>query len=88
MTMVLRGKVMKMKTMAAGVFKTNCLAVMDEVKAKRETIVITKHGQPVAMLVPVKTGVDDFLGFFSGKGCITGDVVSSALTEDEWGNLR
>ena len=33
-----------MKTMPAGVFKTNCLAVMDEVKAKRETVVITKHG--------------------------------------------
>ena len=37
-----------MKKMAAGSFKTNCLAVMDEVCAKRETIVITKHGKPVA----------------------------------------
>jgi len=27
-----------MKTMAAGKFKTNCLAVMDEVQAKRETV--------------------------------------------------
>ena len=32
-----------MKTIAAGAFKTNCLAIMDEVKAKRETIVITKQ---------------------------------------------
>ena len=50
-----------MKTMPAGVFKTNCLAVMDEVKAKREAVVITKHGKPVAMLVPVKTSVDDYV---------------------------
>ena len=42
-----------MKKMAAGSFKTNCLAIMDEVQAKRETIVITKHGKPVAKLVPV-----------------------------------
>ena len=37
-----------MKKMAAGVFKANCLAVMDDVQAKRETVVITKHGKPVA----------------------------------------
>jgi antitoxin (DNA-binding transcriptional repressor) of toxin-antitoxin stability system len=32
-------------------FKTNCLALMDEVQAKRETVAITKHGKPVAKLV-------------------------------------
>lgn len=77
-----------MKTMPAGVFKTNCLATMDEVKAKRETVVITKHGQPVAKLVPVDTSVDEIFGFFTGRGCITGDVVSPALSPEEWGNLR
>ncbi|MGA9800874.1 MAG: type II toxin-antitoxin system Phd/YefM family antitoxin [Terriglobales bacterium] len=76
-----------MKTMPAGVFKTNCLAVMDEVKAKRETVVITKHGQPVAMLVPVKAAVDDIFGFFNKQGRITGDVVAPAFSLDEWGNL-
>jgi prevent-host-death family protein len=77
-----------MKTMPAGVFKTKCLAIMDEVKAKRETVVITKHGRPVAKLVPIDTRVDEIFGFFSGKGSITGDVVSPALSPEEWGNLR
>lgn len=77
-----------MKTMPAGVFKTKCLAVMDEVKAKRETVVITKHGRPVAKLVPVDTSADEIFGFFSGRGSITGDVVSPALSPEEWGNLR
>lgn len=77
-----------MKTIPAGAFKTNCLAIMDEVKAKRETIVITKHGQPVAKLVPVNTEVDEIFGFFHGRGCITGDVVSPVLSPKEWGNLR
>jgi prevent-host-death family protein len=77
-----------MKTMPAGEFKTNCLAVMDEVKAKRETIIITKHGQPVAKLVPVNSDNDEIFGFFRGKGSINGDVVSPALSPDEWGNLR
>ena len=77
-----------MKTIAAGAFKTNCLAIMDEVKTKRETIVITKHGKPVAKLVPVNTEGDEIFGFFSGKGSLTGDVVSPALSPNEWGNLR
>jgi prevent-host-death family protein len=76
-----------MKTVPAGAFKTNCLAIMDEVKAKRETVVITKHGEPVAKLVPMNTGADEIFGFFQGKGKVTGDVVSPALSSDEWGSL-
>jgi prevent-host-death family protein len=77
-----------MKTIPAGTFKANCLAIMEEVKAKRETIVITKHGTPVAKLVPLDTQADEIFGFFKGKGSVTGDVVSPALTAEEWGNLR
>jgi len=77
-----------MKTMPAGEFKTNCLSVMDEVKASRETVIITKHGHPVAKLVPVDATQDEIFGFFSRKGSITGDVVSPALSHSEWGNLK
>jgi len=77
-----------MKTIPAGTFKANCLAIMDEVSAKRETVVITKHGTPVAKLVPLDTQADEIFGFFSGKGYVTGDVVSPAFTTKEWGRLR
>ena len=77
-----------MKTIPAGTFKTNCLAIMDEVKAKRETIVITKRGQPVAKIVPVNSETDEIFGFFRGRGSVTGDVVSPVLSSGEWGNLR
>jgi prevent-host-death family protein len=78
---------MKTKTMAAGTFKAKCLAVMDEVQKKRETIVITKHGKPVVKVVPVEQDKDEIYGFLKGKGKITGDVVSPALTPEEWGDL-
>jgi len=80
--------VVDMKKMAAGSFKVHCLAVMDEVQAKRETVVITKHGKPVAKLVPANEDTDDIYGFLAGKIAITGDIISPALSPEEWGNLK
>jgi prevent-host-death family protein len=76
------------KKMAAGSFKTNCLAVMDEVQAKHETVVITKHGKPVAKLVPVNSERDEIYNFLAGKGTIAGDVVGPAVSSEEWGQLK
>ena len=78
---------MKMKTIPAGKFKAQCLSIMDEVQAKREAVVITKRGKPVAKLVPVEKEKDDIFGFFKGKIKVTGDVVSPAFTPEEWGDL-
>jgi antitoxin (DNA-binding transcriptional repressor) of toxin-antitoxin stability system len=76
------------KKMAAGVFKAKCLAVMDEVQSKRETVIITKHGKPVAKLVPVGVEKDEIFGFLAGKGRVVGDVVSPAFSLEEWGDLK
>ena len=62
-----------MKKMAAGVFKTNCLALMDEVQAKHETVVITKHGKPVAKLTRFQTKKRAKFGFMKGKIQIAAD---------------
>lgn len=80
---------MKTKTIPAGRFKARCLAIMDQVAARRESIVITKRGKPVAKLVPVDEEKDDIFGFFKDKGKIEikGDIVSPAFTPEEWGNL-
>ncbi|HSY66186.1 MAG TPA: type II toxin-antitoxin system prevent-host-death family antitoxin [Terriglobales bacterium] len=77
-----------MRKMAAGSFKIHCLAVMDEVQAKREAVVITKHGKPVAKLVPADKNTDDIYNFLRGKGTILGDLVSPAISDEEWGELR
>ena len=78
-----------MKTIPAGKFKARCLAIMDEVQAKRQAVVITKRGKPVAKLVPVEEEKDDIFGFMKGKGTIEikGDIVSPVLTPEEWGDL-
>ena len=76
-----------MKTMPAGEFKVHCLAVMDEVASKREAVLITKRGKPVAKLVPVEKEKDDIFGFLKGKGRILGDIVSPIISPEEWGDL-
>ncbi len=60
---------------------------MDEVQAKREPVLITKHGKPVVKVVPIEKEKDEIFGFLKGKGFIVGDVVSPALTKEEWGRL-
>ena len=78
-----------MRTMAAGKFKIHCLAVMDEVQSKRQAVLITKRGKPVAKLVPVDKEKDDIFGFLKGKGQIEikGDIVAPAFSPAEWGDL-
>jgi prevent-host-death family protein len=79
----------KPKTIPAGIFKARCLAIMDEVQLKRQAVVITKRGKPVAKLVPIEKEKDDIFGFFKGKGTIeiNGDIVSPAFSPEEWGDL-
>jgi prevent-host-death family protein len=74
-----------MRTIAAGKFKANCLAIMDEVQKKRETVLITKRGKPVAKLVPAKSEAkDDFFDSWKDKLKITGDIISPAFDLEEW----
>lgn len=76
-----------MKSIPAGTFKANCLAIMDEVKTKRESVLITKRGKPVAQLTPVSADEDEVFGFLKGKGSVSGDIVSPALSSEDWGSL-
>lgn len=78
-----------MKTMAAGKFKATWLAIMDEVQAKRETVVITKNGKPVAKLVPMPhTEQDPIFGFYKGKLKILGDIISPIVPLEDYDALK
>ena len=44
--------VMTPRTIPAAEFKAHCLALMDEVQASGEEIVVTKRGKPVARILP------------------------------------
>ncbi len=70
---------------ASGECKAKCLNLLDDVAATRKTRVITKHGKPVAQLVPMPPAVDPF-GAMRGSGTILGDIISPL--ENEWEALK
>jgi prevent-host-death family protein len=74
-----------MRTMAAGQFKAKCLAVMDEVQAKRIPVLVTKNGKPVAKLVPLELpeGEDPLDAFYYGKIEIVGDIFRPLYSDEE-----
>lgn len=74
-----------MRTMAAAKFKAQCLAVMDEVQTKREPVLVTKNGKPVAKLVPLELSDDvDPLDAFRFPGMeIVGDIMAPMYTDEE-----
>ena len=74
-----------MRTMGAAKFKAQCLAVMDEVQAKREPVLITKKGVPVAKLEPVGEEEDDPLAVYRFGGVtIVGDIMAPASDPEDW----
>ena len=68
-----------MKTIGAAQFKEQCLALLDEVGP--EGIVITKHGKPVAKLIPIEVESAVLIGSLAEKIVIKGDLLS---TGERW----
>jgi prevent-host-death family protein len=60
----------------AGEFKAKCLKLMDRVQQERREIVVTKHGKPVAKLVPYDETATDIFGYLQGSVSRYGDLIS------------
>ena len=72
------------RTVKASEFKAKCLQLMDAVAASGEEIVITKHGQPVAKLAPLREKPKTpWFGRDRGKIEILGDIISPLDVEWE-----
>jgi len=70
-----------MMRMPAGVFKDQCLKVLDRVAATRSPVVVTKRGRPVATVVP-------FTGPPKGPDSLAGSVLEERgdpfSTGEDW----
>ncbi len=81
-------KLMSMVSIQVSEFKATCLSVIERVRKTGQAVLITKHGVPVAELVPSrpqpKRKRQGFLGSMRGTAALSGDVVSPVLAEEEW----
>lgn len=67
-----------MKTVAAAKFKENCLYLLDHLDP--DGIVVTKHGRPVAKVLPIERTSGELIGALRGRIEIRGDLESTGLT--------
>jgi len=64
-----------MKTMGAAQFKAQCLSLLETVGP--EGLIITKHGKPVAKLIPIQSDSAALIGSLKGKIRIKGNILST-----------
>jgi prevent-host-death family protein len=69
-----------MKKIPAAKFKEQCLTLLDRVDS--DGIIITKHGKPVAKLVPIRTDNAKLIGSLKGKIKIKGNILSTGMKWD------
>ena len=67
-----------MKTIRANEFKEQCLTLLDELDA--EGSVITKHGKPIARLIPYRSQSANLMGSLNLK--VKGDVFTTVIRWD------
>jgi prevent-host-death family protein len=61
----------------ASKFKEQCLALLDNLGP--EGIVVTKHGKPVARIIPASTDCAALIGSMKGRIRVKGDILSAGL---------
>ncbi|MGA2218353.1 MAG: type II toxin-antitoxin system prevent-host-death family antitoxin [Terracidiphilus sp.] len=72
-------------SIAAGEFKAKCLKLLDKVAADRQPLVITKHGKPVAQVVPMPVR-ENIVGSMKGSVLWMGDIISPI--DVEWDAMK
>ncbi len=78
-----------MQDIPISMFKAKCLGLIEQVDKTRQPLRITRHGRPVAEVIPA--GPDrkrKFLGAMVGTGKIVGDIVSPIIDLDEFEAYR
>ena len=69
-----------MQTINASKFKEQCLALLENLDP--EGIVITKHGKPVARLIPASSSCAELIGSMKDKIRVRGKIFSTGIKWD------
>lgn len=64
-----------MKEIGAAKFKEQCMALLDQLDASG--LIVTKHGKPIAYVIPYDTQDADLIGSLRHKVKVNGDVFTT-----------
>jgi len=83
-------QVSTMQEVSISEFKAKCLAILARVEKTKQPIRITRHGKPVADVLPAALAVDRAALFGSMRNSISilGDIVSPVIDLDDIEALR
>jgi prevent-host-death family protein len=73
-------------SITASDLKAHCARVIDDVAKRRATVIVTKHGRPVAKIVPLPAKRGGLFGFARGMLTVRGDIVQPV--DVEWESAR
>jgi prevent-host-death family protein len=79
-----------MEEIAISEFKAKCLAVLERVRKTKKPVLITRHGMPVAEVIPPSSVQERsaWIGSMKDSVEILGDIISPANDESEWEVLQ
>jgi len=67
-----------MTKVAAARFKEQCLSILDHLPP--EGIMVTKHGRPVARVLPAARASAELIGVLRDRIRVNGDILSTGTT--------
>ena len=79
---------------AAGKFKQTCLALLDVVAREHKELIVTKHGKPIAKLVPIESDEDQEARILAAlHGSVTflvpeDELLKPVVDPDDWQVIR
>ena len=78
------------ETIAISEFKATCLRLLDSVKKTGQSIIVTRKGEPIALVSPPPPPPkpDKWLGCLKDSLEICGDIISPVADEEEWEVLQ
>jgi prevent-host-death family protein len=80
---------MVIKEVAISEFKAKCLALLDEVEKTKQPLRVTRHGKPIAeVMPPTPVNNANWIGSMKDTMQIFGDIVSPASDPEDWEVLR
>jgi prevent-host-death family protein len=71
-------------------FKATCLRLLDNVKKTGQPLLVTRRGEPIAIITPPPPPQkpESWLGAMKDTVRISGDIISPALNEKDWEVLQ